>query len=160
MSIEDSVKLRSTHVDFEVTIENLAEHHMGAGTVCFQMSRPILGITRFQTTNGQAFFTPDGTGLLFHDACVILFYDLVKDEVFNFEPPPERYFTRVRIEQDALLGDLYGRLSRGKPFDPIPLAELKARFNQGFGPVNRGLFPSAFPQPPSFSSGFTLLKLS
>jgi hypothetical protein len=160
MSIESSVKIRSSQNDFAVTIETHVEHHMGASTVYFYLSRPIAGVTRFQTTNGEAFFTPDGRGLILHDACMILFYDLNTDEVFNLEPPPERYFTRVRIEQEALLGDLYGRLSGGKPFDPIPLAELKSRFNQGLGPVDRGLFPSAYPQPPSFSGGFTLLKLS
>ena len=119
---------------------------MGANSVFIIPSRPIENVARFQTTNGGASFTPDGNGLIIHDACVILFADLNTGDVYNYEPPEKRYFTRVRIEYQSLLSDLYDDASGNRKANmPIPLIDIASEFTRGFGCVNGGRFPIAYP---------------
>ncbi len=49
MSIEYVSTIESKHHNLSVTIEICDEHHMGACTVFITASRPIGGISRFQT---------------------------------------------------------------------------------------------------------------
>jgi len=145
MPVEFSSSLESQSHDLCVTIETHDEHHMGANTVLIIPSRPIGNVSRFHTTNGDAFFTPDGNGLIIQDACVILFFDLNTGDVFNREPPETWYFTKVRIEYQSLLSQLYDGSGNRKTHAPMPLVDIKSEFTRGFGPVDGGRFPSAHP---------------
>ena len=146
MFAENSSTIESSSRDFRVRLENHDEHHMGASTVFIKLSRRIAHRSRFKTTNGRAFFTPDGDGLFIHDACLIVFADLRTEEFFNLEPPSGWYFTRVRIEEGALAYELYDPPSGERQLrGPIPLTDLRSRFEPGLGIVRRGRFPSAHP---------------
>ncbi len=145
MPVECSSTIKSPTQDFRVRFEDYGEHHMGANTVFIKLSRRIARKSRFQTTNGAAFFTPDGSGLFIHDACLILFADLSVDEFFSLEPPKGSYFTNVRVEEKALAYELYDSSGDHKTTAPIPLTDLRSRFKPGYGTVKRGRFPSAYP---------------
>jgi hypothetical protein len=140
-----SQTLESSSLDFSVTIEDHGEHHMGCSTIYIQPSRPLGGVSRLHSTNGNALFTPDGRSLIIHDACVIVFVDLQTDEIFNLEPPKGWYFTHVRIEDDSLKSDLYNAGGKRNRLAPIPLVKVRTRFQPGFGRVVSGRFPSAYP---------------
>ena len=145
MPVEYSYTTESKSHDLSVTVETHAEHHMGANSVFIIPSRPIGNVSRFQTTNGDAFFTPDGNRLVIYDACVILVTDLVTGDVYNCEPPRKWYFTDVRIEYQSLLSDLYDGNGHRKTNTPIPLIDIASKFTRGFGRVDAGRFPSAYP---------------
>jgi hypothetical protein len=137
--------IRSKTNDFVVTFENHGEHHMGAETVIIAVSRPIEGISHFKTTNGSAFFSSDGHGLFIHDACVILYYEITVGEVYNFLPPDNWYFTHVGIEDLVLIFDLYDGSGQTRQGIPVLLSDIKSRSTKGFGVVDNGRFPSAYP---------------
>ena len=137
--------IQSPSPDFRVRFDDRGEHHMGASTVFIKLSRRVARRSRFQTTNGSAFFTPDGNGLFIHDACLILFADLSTDEFFSLEPPQGSYFRGVRVEDKALAYELYEPSGDPKAANPIPLADLRSRFKPGLGSVKRGRFPSVYP---------------
>jgi hypothetical protein len=138
--------IKSKTHDFSVTFEYHGEHHMGAETVYMMASRPIGGVTRFHTTNGNAFFTPDGNGLFLHDSCVILYFDIASGSVFNFAPPQGWYFGGARTQGAFLTFDLYDGAGHFPSGEPILLSEVTSKFDAGFGAVVDGKFPSAWPR--------------
>lgn len=139
-----SSMIESPSRDFRVHFEDHGEHHMGANTVFIKLSRRVARRSRFQTTNGGAFFTPDGNGLFIHDACLILFADLGTEEFFSLESPKGSYFTGVRVEENALAYELCHPGGDPKATTPLPLTDLRTRFNPGLGSVKGGRFPSAY----------------
>jgi hypothetical protein len=143
--VTQTSKISSAAHDIAVSIETRDEHHMGAATVLVHFSRPLRGVSEFQTTNGRAFFTPSGNGLIVHDATTVLFFDLESEQVFSVQPPSGWYLTNVRVESDEIKGDLYDGHGRTRSITPIPLARVPMEFAPGFGPVERGRFPSAYP---------------
>lgn len=145
MQARDSRTIKSACHDLAVKIEDRGEHHMGASTVLLVPSRPIGGVSQFETTNGNAFFTPDGDALVLNDACVILWADLGSDEIFHLEPPKGWCYANVRVEEDSLLSDVFDVRGSRERITPISVAKIKGKFNEGFGPVKSGRFPSAYP---------------
>src|SRR5665648_373296 len=70
-----------------VYIEYGQQVHKESVNVNFILSRPISGVSKFITTDGEAFFSPDGGGLFIYDSNVILFIDFRTEEVFHLGPP-------------------------------------------------------------------------
>jgi len=142
---ESTTTIESPTGGLRVTIEDHGEHHMGCRTLEFVPDRPLAGVSRFRTTNGAAFFTPAGDGLVIHDACVILFFDLAGDRVFHFATEKRQLVEDVRLEGGALAFDLSdGRGSRA-PAPPVSLADISSVLAAGPGRVADGRFPSAYP---------------
>lgn len=117
---------------------------MGANTVELICSRPVQGVARFRTTNGGAFFSDDEAKLFLYDACVILCADLATDRVWCLQRPDNWYLTKVRIENAALEAELFNYSGGRSEMQPVPLGEIAATFQAGFGPVKDGRFPSAY----------------
>jgi hypothetical protein len=130
--------------DLSVTVEIGAEHHMGAAPVSIRLSRPLGGVQEFVSTNGDALFVDSPPLLVVHDACVIVAIELPNGPAYHLLPPYGWYFANARIEGERLLSELYNDRNR-RPIASIPLTELTAHFQPGFGPVVRGRFPSAHP---------------
>ncbi len=146
MSIEYSAKIKSSSLDFSITIETYEEHHMGSSTVMIITSSPIDGVSQFQTTNGDAFFTQDGSGLVIEDHNIILYVELRTSKVFHYEPPAGHFFKKSRMDVDSLLVDFGDHYWNPSGSLAIPIAELKNYFRPGFGSVANGRFPSAWPK--------------
>ena len=142
---ESTSTIESPAHGLRVTIEDHGEHHMGCRTIVFVPDRPLGGVSRFQTTNGVAFFTPDGNGLFLHDACVILFVDLGTESVFHREAADEQLYANVRVEGDSLAYEVSDGRGNRTPADPFPLADVASVFEPGLGRVEDGRFPSAYP---------------
>jgi hypothetical protein len=144
MTAESTETIHSRRAGHHVTIEDHGEHHMGCRTLVFAPSVEIEGVSRFQTTNGAAFFTPDGDGLILHDACVIVFVDLETREAFHRESPTDETFSNVRLRDEGPLAwDLVARDGSRKPGAPVALEDLRSDFVRGLGRVASGRFPSA-----------------
>ena len=138
---------KSISVDFSIAVEDHGEHHMSSWTKIFVPSQPIAGVSRFQTTNGHAFFSPDGNKLIIHDRCVIVLVDLIADEVMNYQPPKKWYLSNVGIEADSLRFelDMPGGQTKHEKTVTIEMANIESEFTPGLGSASDGRFPSAYP---------------
>lgn len=136
--------VRSSFLDISVTIETNNEHHIGAYTVYLFCSRPIRGISYFQTTNGSAFWSNCYDRLFLFDATVILYVCFERDLVLHLERPAGWYFSNARIEDSQLRSELYNGNGERSEINAIDLSRIESIFQPGFGPVVNGRFPSAF----------------
>ena len=117
---------------------------MSARDVFLLPSIPVRGVNRFKTTNGNATVAGEPARMLLWDSSIILLYDPDTDDLRHMRPPSGRYFTKVRVESNVLHADFYGINVSGERLTGLPLDDLSA-LPEGFGPVEDGEFPSAFP---------------
>lgn len=136
------------HHNLTITYLNYGEHHNAADTVVYELSRPLVGVTHFHTTNGELRFTTQAEALLLADMYLIAVIHLPTDSAYHLSSGRDGYFTGARWdEQDRLAA---GRLERGQRIQPsrgigpLTLAEIKRTWTAGLGPAVQGRFPSAF----------------
>ncbi len=130
-----------------IDVEDFGEHHRDAARIEFAASRPLCGLARWATTNGQLLVLPDRSAVLLCDHCVIVLIDFVDNHACYLEPPRmlglRAYFSKIRLEGRFLVGEVYGVFDWRRPLEPMPWNELRQRFFSGWGPVVNGRFPSA-----------------
>ena len=142
---EHTTTLVAPRGDLTLRIEDHGEHHMGCRSIWFVPSRPLGGVRRFRTTNGMAFFTPDGSGLVLHDVNVLLFVTVATGEVHHLAATFRRGFREVGIVGDRLVYVIIDAIDEVLAPVSIPLAAVPTTLRPGFGKVRDGDFPSAYP---------------
>jgi hypothetical protein len=122
-------------------MEDYGEHHMGCPHIEIVPPVPLAGVSRFFTTNGRAYYSAATESVVIYDANVILKFDLKSDEVAHVERPAKWYFAGVEEDETGYRLRLYDSGSKHAERH-VPFAS--ADFRPGFGPVKRGVFPSAY----------------
>lgn len=143
MWLESRRELVAERHNLTIAVEREFEHHMGASTVRIELSRPLLGVTTFHTTNGNAVLSEEW--LVMHDTTLIIAIDLSKEDAYHLKADKPWYFTALSIVDGVLnigLFDGSGQLREGPR---IPLVEIPGAFSPGPGTKVSGRFPSAYP---------------
>jgi len=141
--IVERKRIESTAHGVSVSIEREFEHHMGASTVYLKCDPPLLGVSTFQTTNGNALLCGAGEWMLLWDRSVLLLWRLATGEVWHYQTPKMRSFFSIRADERYLhyiLNDIGGRQEEQPS---LLLEDIPAIFAPGLGPVVDGRFPSA-----------------
>ena len=123
-----------------ICVQSAGEHHMGAEHIEFILSQPLLGVKRFFTTNGQAFFHDEDGYFYLYDSCLIVRVHLETWQASYIERPDSLFITNISIANSNMLMKLYGggkRESQSKPLDEI-------EWSDGLGYAHEGVFPSAY----------------
>lgn len=123
-----------------VRIEFYGEHHMGAEHVEIALPLPVSGIKRFYTTNGRAYFSTYSNQLVVYDSCLVIMLDLIAGTACHSFPPSSWYFEHFSETSETYRITLYNG-NGGRRF--LDIARSEANFQDGFGVIQRGVFPSA-----------------
>lgn len=141
--IVERKRLESKTYGVCLTVEREFEHHMGASTVYLKCDPPLLGISIFKTTNGNALLCGAGEWMLLWDRSVLLLWQLATGTVWHHQTPKMRSFSSIRADERFLHYILYDIGGRQEEQPSIPMEDIPAIFSPGFGPVVEGRFPSA-----------------
>lgn len=142
-------------------VEFFDEHHMASEHIEIVSMTEVEGISRYFTTNGRVLLSSDETVFLIQDASTILAIHREQKTVTHYSLPDsgllghkkDGWFLGNVIETKVGL-ELMSYCSSGEK-----RTELKrlAGFDEGFGVVSEGVFPSAYG--PMVEARKQLLKL-
>lgn len=134
-------QLHSQRVDLTVTVVNYGERQPGAETVHLRLSRPVAGVSIFDTTNGVASFSPSGNLLLLHTLFSALVIDCRSMEVWRYTVRDRALFLNVAWEGEKLRGSIigYGKsMSEAESFGLWSLEEIMQQWQPGLGQASEG----------------------
>ena len=127
---------RSRHV----VIENHGEHLPGAESVVVVPDRPIGGVSRFLTTNGQALFDPNGRWLIIEGVKGFVALNLQDDSVSHFSVPEGSLIGSWSIAGGVLEWKQVRFDSSNQEVRSLALDEIGIRWEPGLGPFSDGEF--------------------
>lgn len=138
MNIIETIRLPGWLNHTAKVIEH-GEHHMGAATIEFKLPFKIDNQERLFSTNGVAFLSIDGKSLYLYDAVVLLKINCRTRKAEYFKPPKDNFMAGVEEYENG-----YGFRFYGGALGKIFLSHEEALFKPGVGPLEDGLFPSAY----------------
>ncbi|MFN8441630.1 MAG: hypothetical protein U0175_12700 [Caldilineaceae bacterium] len=134
-------QLHSQPVDLTVTVVNYGERQPGAETVHLRLSRPVAGVSTFDTTNGVASFSQSGNLLLLHTLFSALVIDCRSMNVWRYTVRNRALFLDLVWEGEQLRGSVigYGKsMSEAESFGPWSLEEIMQQWQAGLGQAEQG----------------------
>ena len=127
---------RSRHV----VIENHGEHSPGAESIVVVPDRPVGGVKRFLTTNGQALFDPNGRWLIVEGVKGFVAHNLQDESVSHFADPDGALIGSWSIAGGVLEWKQARPDSSHHEVRSLALDEIGIRWEQGLGPFSNGVF--------------------
>ena len=123
-----------------VVIENHGEHHMGAESIVIVPDRPIAGVTRFHTTNGQAQFDPTGRWLIVEGVIGFVAVNLQSGSIAHYTDASGAYIGSWSIAGGVLEWKQVRPGTTSGEVKSLPLDEITARWQPGLGLFSDGTF--------------------
>jgi len=122
--------------DLRVTILNYGERQPGAEDVELQLSRPLAGQQRFDTTNGDAIFSASGAYLLLATPFLLIAIDAHAMQAWHYALPDRTMLYHAGWEGERLMAQMipYGKRADGAiAIGPYTWAEVTAQWQPGIG---------------------------
>ena len=123
-----------------VLTENHGEHHMGAESVVIVPDRPVAGVTRFHTTNGQARFDPNSRWLIIEGVIGFVAVRLDDGAVAHYQDPAGAFIGSWSVSAETLEWRQGRTEADRRDVRSIPLDEIRGRWQPGLGPFADGEF--------------------
>jgi hypothetical protein len=133
------IEMSSDHLR-SVVIENHGEHNIGAESIVIVPDRPVAGVSRFHTTNGEARFDPNGRWLIIEGVIGFVAVNQVDGSVANYVDPAGAFIGSWSIVGGELAWREVRAGSRGAVKKSILLDEIRARWSPGLGQFSDGVF--------------------
>lgn len=134
-------KIESTNGKW-IIVQFKGEHHMGADHVEYVPSVPIMGVKRFFTTNGSAWYNQHDRCFYMHDSRLIIRIDTEAWKAAYFVSPPKVSFGGITESEDSINMSLYSTGSGAREKNPLNL--YNTEWTEGLGSASEGVFPSAW----------------
>lgn len=134
-------QLHSQPVDLTVTVVNYGERQPGAETIHLRLSRPVEGVSLFDTTNGEASFSTSGNLLLLHTLFSALVIDCRSMNGWRYTVRDRALFLDLAWKGESVRGRILGygkQTSEAEPFGPWNLEEIMQQWQPGLGQADQG----------------------